>query len=1050
MKLRIQHTLLALALLSTLNPQLSASPLGTAFTYQGRLNDTGQPATGIYDLRFTIYDAGSGGSVVAGPVTNSTTGVTNGLFNTTLDFGAGVFNSNARWLEISVRTNGGGAFTTLIPRQPVTPTPYALYVSSAGSVAASNLVGTIPDARIATNVARLDAGGRLPDTTLSTNVALLNSSPGFSGTVTASAFSGNGSALTNLNATSLTSGTIPDTRLAGAYSSAVSLTNSSNSFAGIFTGNGGPLTNLNASYLNHGVLASDRLWGAYSNALTFNNRSNSFTGDGSGLTNLNASSLTSGLIPSGRLQGTYSSTLMLTSSSNRYWGKFIGDGSMLTNFSYTFNSSNFAGNGYFLTSLNADNIGYGTIADEHLSNNIVRSGSDPNFHDVNAGGNVQANGNVVAAADLLGGRLNVGIWHVLGGNLSSIAGGQQNTITNADYAFIGGGIVNSILDGNRSADGNCSVIAGGSSNLVSPSNYCSTISGGAGNSIGEGNYCSTIGGGSGNSIQTNAISSTIGGGSANSIQTNATYSTIGGGYLNTVNHDVSYATIPGGYYNEVGGSYSFAAGFRAHALNDYTFVWSDGWTTNFTSTDNRQFLIQAFHGVGINTNNPQADLHVNGTVKATTFSGSFNGTFSGNGAGITNIVAGSLSVSNADLLDGHHGVDFALLNSSPTFSGTVTAAAFAGNGSGLTGLNADNLASGTVPDARLNINVARLNSSPIFSGTVTANADLKASRLNIGSGNISLGQSSTIAGGANNANAGAYSAISGGADNTIAAYAVAASIPGGSYNAIGSAYDSTIGGGQGNTIGTDAHWAMIGGGIGNTIGTNASYSMIIGGVSNQVTACCSFAGGYMAKALHYGTFVWSDWWPGEFSSTDNYQFLIRAHGGVGINTNNTHDFSLFVRGNSMFDGDFYVKTLVITGGSDVAEPFEMSTEKIAQGAVVVIDEASPGRLRMSDCAYDTKVAGVVSGANGINPGISLNQEGLAAGGQNVALSGRVYALADASNGPIQPGDLLTTSATPGHAMKVSNHVKAQGAILGKAMSSLKGGRGMVLVLVSLQ
>jgi hypothetical protein len=72
------------------------------------------------------------------------------------------------------------------------------------------------------------------------------------------------------------------------------------------------------------------------------------------------------------------------------------------------------------------------------------------------------------------------------------------------------------------------------------------------------------------------------------------------------------------------------------------------------------------------------------------------------------------------------------------------------------------------------------------------------------------------------------------------------------------------------------------------------------------------------------------------------------------------------------------------------------------------------------------------------------------GGQNVALSGRVYVLADAGTGPIKPGDLLTTSDTPGHAMKVADQSKAQGAILGKAMSGLKEGRGLVLVLVTLQ
>jgi hypothetical protein len=96
------------------------------------------------------------------------------------------------------------------------------------------------------------------------------------------------------------------------------------------------------------------------------------------------------------------------------------------------------------------------------------------------------------------------------------------------------------------------------------------------------------------------------------------------------------------------------------------------------------------------------------------------------------------------------------------------------------------------------------------------------------------------------------------------------------------------------------------------------------------------------------------------------------------------------------------------------------------------------------------VAGIVSGANGILPGISISQVGVNDGGENVALTGRVYVLADASNGSIQPGDLLTTSSTPGHAMKVTDHTRAQGAILGKAMSGLKDGKGLVLVLVTLQ
>ena len=118
--------------------------------------------------------------------------------------------------------------------------------------------------------------------------------------------------------------------------------------------------------------------------------------------------------------------------------------------------------------------------------------------------------------------------------------------------------------------------------------------------------------------------------------------------------------------------------------------------------------------------------------------------------------------------------------------------------------------------------------------------------------------------------------------------------------------------------------------------------------------------------------------------------------------------------------------------------------------MVVIDPDQPGRLKLSTSACDHKVAGIVSGAGGVQPGISMIQTEKLEGGRNVALSGRVFALVDATENPVQPGDLLTTSDTPGHAMKVANPALAQGAILGKAMTPLASGRGLVLVLVSLQ
>ena len=180
--------------------------------------------------------------------------------------------------------------------------------------------------------------------------------------------------------------------------------------------------------------------------------------------------------------------------------------------------------------------------------------------------------------------------------------------------------------------------------------------------------------------------------------------------------------------------------------------------------------------------------------------------------------------------------------------------------------------------------------------------------------------------------------------------------------------------------------------------------------------------------------------------------VIMQSGNVGIGTA-TPSAKLEVNGSLKVTGvgnSVTTPVLTVTGGADVAEPFLMSEEDIPKGAVVVIDEENPGQLKLSESAYDRRVAGIVSGAGGVQPGITLSQQGVLEGGQQVALSGRVYVQADATHGPIKPGDMLTTSATPGHAMKVSDHAQAQGAILGKAMSRLESGKGLVLVLVTLQ
>jgi len=144
-----------------------------------------------------------------------------------------------------------------------------------------------------------------------------------------------------------------------------------------------------------------------------------------------------------------------------------------------------------------------------------------------------------------------------------------------------------------------------------------------------------------------------------------------------------------------------------------------------------------------------------------------------------------------------------------------------------------------------------------------------------------------------------------------------------------------------------------------------------------------------------------------------------------------------------------VKTLQIMGGADLAERFDVAGAP-EPGTVLAIDPESAGQLRTSDEAYSHRVAGVVSGANALDAGVILSKDARTEGTAAVALTGRVWVKCDATRAAISAGDLLTTSSLAGHAMKATDRDRAPGAVLGKAMTALDSGTGLVLVLVSLQ
>jgi hypothetical protein len=143
-------------------------------------------------------------------------------------------------------------------------------------------------------------------------------------------------------------------------------------------------------------------------------------------------------------------------------------------------------------------------------------------------------------------------------------------------------------------------------------------------------------------------------------------------------------------------------------------------------------------------------------------------------------------------------------------------------------------------------------------------------------------------------------------------------------------------------------------------------------------------------------------------------------------------------------GDIFLRN------ADCAEDFEvLGAEEIEPGMVMVID--GDGRLRPSGEAYDRKVAGVVSGAGDLRPGLVLGRQPHSAGRTvPVALAGRVFCKVDARHSPITVGDLLCTSPLPGHAMAALDPQRAFGAVLGKALRPLAAGLGLIPVLVALQ
>ena len=450
---------LALLALSTLNPQLSTCHAqGTAFTYQGRLNASGSPATGNYDFRFRLDADPLGSTILATAFTNAVP-VTNGLFITTIDFGAGWFNGSNYWLEVDVRTNATATYVGLTPLQPLLPTPYAIMAGSA-----SNLLGALPAAQLS---------GTLQNSSLP-------ASPNFSGTVTANAFSGSGTGLTGLNPANLSAGT-----------------------AGINI-NGNAVTATTATSANSATTA-----GSATTAATANNFSGALAGDVTGTQGATVVSAVGGVAAANVASGVNAANAATSANTANAIVKRDGSG----NFSAgTVTAGGFTGNGANVTGVNAASLNglgaanfwqtggntganptngayLGTADNYPLEFHVngvraLRLEPTADFDQVNVIGG--SSYNTVSAgvygATIGGGGGNNGSLNQVTGILGTVSGGLGNT---ADYeATVGGG-------NNNTASGSLATVGGGDNNTASGS--WATV-GGGNNNTASGRLATVAGG----------------------------------------------------------------------------------------------------------------------------------------------------------------------------------------------------------------------------------------------------------------------------------------------------------------------------------------------------------------------------------------------------------------------------------------------------------------------------------------------------------------------------------------------------------------------------
>jgi hypothetical protein len=603
--------------------QIQAAPMGTAFSYQGYLTEGGRPAHGLYDFRFAIYDAPTNGTeLTLLPPTILAVPVNDGLFRVTLDFGEGIFNGDAVWLEIAVRTNAPLVkFQTLSPRQPLSPVPYALHAANAGlaSSVASNSISSFSIANGAVTAAKIASGQVVKSLNGLTDAVTL--APGSNITITPS---GNSLIIGSTGGPaswSLTGnpGTSPGLNFLGT---------TDNQPLELRAGNRRVLRLEPGTEFAPNVIAGSTL-----NSVAAGVRGATISGGGttnaSGFTNvitaigdigLGVRAADGGTVPGTGELGNYvylefnaEYPVRLISARWNFSNSivYVGSGPSLvptTNHGVTSWSFSPVPGSQVLTAtftgfdpgdslmlgldLNRGTTGtpYGldyeagslelTFSDGTVLTRQFRAFDSFNARASFVTESVAAFANRVSAdyGTISGGRGNLIGPQALG---AVVSGGYYNTVlTNSAHCSIGGGIHNQIgpdtgysvigggQDNKIGPDGVYATVAGGYGNTVGASAALASIGGGGANTVGQAAEHATIGAGQQNSIGANATCATICGGGQNRIGTNSLSGAVGGGWANTIADNSLDGTIAGGSYNSIGtrSDYCSIGGGRENAI----------------------------------------------------------------------------------------------------------------------------------------------------------------------------------------------------------------------------------------------------------------------------------------------------------------------------------------------------------------------------------------------------------------------------------------------------------------------------------------------------